>query len=161
MTADEARGVEELWEHAYATEGKILDVDKRFKQAASALAEHNEGPWKEGALTLKAMASASKDALKATKKMRELTEGLQKKAAKLALADVVKDLKKADKLIDKFDAAASDFIIWHRKASKAIGLEMGHMDTHIVSMLKYVPVYLKYRGVLNKELQGVYRLARG
>lgn len=71
--------------------------------------------------------------------MQVLTWGVQKKAAKVALAEVVKDLKKADKPTDSFDAAASDFIVWHGKAPKAIGLEMGHMDTQIVSTLKYAP----------------------
>lgn len=44
-------------------------------------------------------------------------------AAKTPMADVVNDLKKADELIDPFDAAAGAFIVWHRKASKAIGLK--------------------------------------
>jgi hypothetical protein len=160
VTPEQANVIEDLWDHAYAVEGKIEDLVKRFKQAASALAEHNEGHWKEGAKALKVMADASKVALKGTKKMQDVSKGIQKKAAKTQIADVVSDLKKADKLIDPFDAAAGAFIIWHRKASKAIGLEMGHMDVHIVSMLKYVPMYLKYREVLNKELQGINKLAR-
>jgi hypothetical protein len=161
VTPDQANVIEDLWDHAYAVEGKIEDLVKRFKQASSVLAEHDEGYWKEGAKVLKVMADSAKNALKATKKMKEVSKGVQKKASKTAIEDVVKDLKKADKLIDGFDTAASAFIVWHRKASKEIKLEMGHTDIHIMAILKYVPMYLKYRAVLNKELQGVYRLARG
>lgn len=160
MTPEQAKAIEDLWDHAYAVEGKIEDILKRYKQAASALAEHTEGHWKEGAKALKALADAAKVALKGTKKMLDTSKGIQKKAAKTQIADVVSDLKKADKMIDPFDAAAGAFIVWHRKASKAIGLEMGHLDIHIVSLLKYVPMYLKYRAALNKELQGIHKLAR-
>ena len=62
--------------HAYAAEGKIEDLVKRFKQAAGALAEHNEGHWKEGAKALKVMADASKVALKGTKKMQDLSRSI-------------------------------------------------------------------------------------
>lgn len=37
---------------------------------------------------------------------------------------------------------------------------MGHMDILILALLKYVPMYLKYRAVLKKELQGIHKLAR-
>ncbi len=160
MTDDDAQAAADLWDHANAMEGKMRDIAKRVKQASAVLANHTDGNWKDGARHLNEMGKTAKRSQNGVKKLLSLTANVVKKPQATDIGDFVKQLKKSDKEISLFDKAVSSFIIWRRKESKKIQMELSHTDYDIIATIKYIDMYMTYRSIFSRNLQTFQKRAR-
>ncbi|MCO6418382.1 hypothetical protein JYK14_19750 [Siccirubricoccus sp. KC 17139] len=163
MTEEQAAALEDLWPHAQALLGSMQDVAKRCALGEKALkdvAAEVDG-WKGAYQAVLGMKAALRPGIKAATKMVAETNRSAKELAKLKPEDVIKSLKKYDKPVDLADASVAAFVIWRRKLSKEIGMQVSSQDFDMLALMKNVERYLVHRAEFNKGLQKFQRLARG
>ena len=98
--------------------------------------------------------------IKATEKIVDLTSVSPQKLEKVSLDDLIKSVKKQDLVIDKMDAAISQYFIWRRKFEKALEMPLGAPGLEIRGFWKNIERYIITRGLFNKRLQNLQRVAR-
>lgn len=173
MDKEQLKALNAVWDPLDTVWHSLRQLGKRASQSEKSwatLAKDNPEGFGDFAKRNKGVITTADKAVKAVAKINAIIDKTDTKLEKEDVAEIVKEIKKYDAIIDMADKEITGFLVAQRKVEKVMkemnknggkGIKMtGGSDVDMSVFITQVSEYMEYKGHLNKSLQAFYRIAR-